>query len=670
MKFTLSACICAALLATFQMAQARITKLTISRIESPTFEGRSFGKVGQYEKLVGRIAGEIDPADPHNAIITDINFAPRNARGKIEYETDIMILRPVDRSAGNHKLWYELTNRGAILAFPQINDALSGGNDPSKAADAGNGFLMRAGFSILFSGWDTTAAPGGNRFVMKAPVAVNPDRSPIIGPALEEFSIDDNTTLVGSLTYPAATLDKADAALTMRTRYEDQPIVVPRDEWDYVNETGTAIRFSDAQTPFQQGALYEFVYQAKDPVIAGVGFAAIRDIASFARTAQKDDDGNTNPLNGEATAIYSACVSQPCRTMHDFVSLGFNADENGRRAIDGVVNWIGGANGIYMNYRFAQPFRTHRQHINRWFPEFQSPFTNQVRLDLVTHTTGGRLARCSASATCPKIFEVNSANEYWAKNMAVAAVDEAGGDLRDEPADVRSYFMASLPHQAGVGATGRGICQQTRNPLVANAVLRALLVAMDKWVSSGTEPPASRLPHSADGTLVPPLPQTEQGFPAIPGIKYNGRMHTGDLLDYGPQSDRGILTILPPRLIGTPYPALVPRADSDGNDIAGVRLPEVAVPLATYTGWNLRAMPLGGDDGCDSFGQQIDFARTKMERIATADPRPSLEERYPSHADYVNRVVAAANVLARDRLLLDEDVEGYVKRAQNTPVGN
>ena len=212
-----------------------------------------------------------------------------------------------------------------------------------------------------------------------------------------------------------------------------------------------------------------------------------------------------------------------------------------------------------MNYRFAQPFRTHRQHINRWFPEFQSPFTNQVRLDLVTHTTGGRLARCSASATCPKIFEVNSANEYWAKNMAVAAVDEAGGDLRDEPADVRSYFMASLPHQAGVGATGRGICQQTRNPLVANAVLRALLVAMDKWVSSGTEPPASRLPHLADGTLVPPLPQTEQGFPAIPGIKYNGRMHTGDLLDYGPQSDRGILTILPPRLIGTPYPALVPR---------------------------------------------------------------------------------------------------------------
>jgi hypothetical protein len=242
MRFATSAGFCALLLTTLQVAQARITKITIARIESPTFEGRSFGKVGQYEKLVGRIAGEIDPGDPHNSIITDVDFAPRNASGKVEYETDIMILRPVDRSSGNHKLWYELTNRGTILAFPQINDAPSGGNDPSKAADAGNGFLMRLGFSILFSGWDTTAAPGGNRFVMKAPVAINPDRSPIIGPALEEFSIDDNTTTTGSLTYPAATLrqvrrnvDNADAlrgsancdsprrmGLRQRGRYSDK----------------------------------------------------------------------------------------------------------------------------------------------------------------------------------------------------------------------------------------------------------------------------------------------------------------------------------------------------------------------------------------------------------------------------------------------------------------
>jgi hypothetical protein len=185
----------------------------------------------------------------------------------------------------------------------------------------------------------------------------------------------------------------------------------------------------------------------------------------------------------------------------------------------------------------------------------------------------------------------------------------------------------------------------------------------------GVEPPPRRIPRVADGTLVPPLPQTRQGFPEIPGVKYNGRMHTGDLFDYGPQFDYGILTILPPRLVGTPYPALVPRTDPDGNDIAGIRLPEVAVPLATYTGWNLRALPAGGDDGCDHFGQQIDFARTKAERIATADPRPSLEERYQSHADYVSAVISVANGLARDRLLLEEDVQAYVKKAETTSVG-
>jgi Alpha/beta hydrolase domain len=655
------------MLATFQTAQARITKIKITRIESPTFEGRSFGNVGQYEKLVGRVEGELDAADPHNFIITDIALAPRNAKGEVAYETDIMVLRPVDRLKSNHKVWYELSNRGTILAFPQFNDASSGGNDPTRAVDAGNGFLMRQGYSILISGWDISAPPGGNRFTMKAPIAVNRDGSPIIGPALEEFVIDDNQTTTGPLTYPAATPDKSKATLTVRVRYEDEPSVVPVDKWDYVNEAGTAIKLAD-RTPFRQGSLYEFVYQAKNPAVAGMGFAAIRDLASFVRTAKRDDEGNVNPLDGEAAAIYTACASQPCRTMHDFVWLGFNTDEGGRKAVDGIINWIGGATGIYMNYRFAQPFRTQRQHIGRWFPEFQWPFTNQVLHDPVTGKSDGRLARCSANNTCPNIFEVNSANEYWAKNMAVGLVDSDGKDLPNEPANVRSFFMASLPHQGGLGATGRGICQQNRNPLVANAVLRALLVAMDQWVSAGVEPPASRLPRLADGTLVPPLPQAGQGFPNIPGVKYNGRMHTGDLFDYGPKFDEGLLTTLPPRIVSTPYAALVPKTDADGNDMAGVRLPEVAVPFATYAGWNLRAMPAGGDDGCDHFGQQIAFAKTKAERLAAGDSRMSLEERYASHADYVAAVASVANGLARDRLLLDEDVQRYVAAAQAASV--
>jgi hypothetical protein len=231
---------------------------------------------------------------------------------------------------------------------------------------------------------------------------------------------------------------------------------------------------------------------------------------------------------------------------------------------------------------------------------------------------------------------VNSENEFWSKNMAVGLVDAAGKDRTSEPANVRSYLVSSLPHSGAIGPNGRGICQQPRNPLVANGVLRALLVAMDQWVSAGVEPPASRVPRVADGTLVAPLPRESVGFPAIRGVTYNGRMHTGDLFDYGPKFAEGILTTLPPRLVGTPYPALVPKTDADGNDLAGIRIPEVAVPLATYTGWALRAVPAGGDDGCDAAGQQIAFAKTKAERIALGDPRPSLEERYPSHAEYVN----------------------------------
>lgn len=656
------------LLAAAGTAEARITRIDIKRVESPTFEGRSFGTVGPYEKLVGRAYGEINPADPRNAAIVDLSRAPKNARGMVEYDTDITILKPVNLANGNHRVWFEVNNRGNLLAFPQLNDALTGGNDPTKAVDAGNGFLMRQGYSILNVGWDISAAPGNGRATIRVPVASNADGTPIVGPALDEFVIDDAMTRTGALSYPAASLDKSRASLTMRVRVDDTPIEVPAAAWDYTDTTGTAVQMADGSA-FKPGMLYEFAYQAKNPLVAGIGFAAIRDAATFLRRMVKDEAGNLNPLAGNAQYIYSGCVSQPCRTLHDFVWLGFNDDGTGKRAIDGMVHWIGGATGIFMNYRFAQPARTHRQHIGRWFPEFQPPFTNQVITDPISGKADGRLGLCSRNDTCPKIFEVNSENEYWAKNMAVGHLDGTGKDLGDAPG-VRNYLLASLPHQAGVGATGPGICQLNRNPLVANAVLRALLVAMDEWVSLGKEPPPSRLPRLADGTLAPPLPQAAMGFPAIPGVKYNGRMHTGDLFDFGPAFEEGILSNLPPKKLGTPYAALVPRTDADGNGLAGIRLPEIAAPIATYTGWSIRAQPESGDEGCDAAGQMIDFARTKAQRMANGDPRPSIEERYPTRAAYVSAVGAAAAGLVRERLLLEEDAQAYVRRAQDSTVGN
>jgi hypothetical protein len=648
-------------------AEARITKIEITKVEKPTFEGTSFGAVGQYEKLIGRAYGEVDPKDKRNAVIVDINSAPKNARGMVEYNTDVIILKPVDMTKANHRMWYEVNNRGNMPAYELMTEGEVDSNNPSKAAEAGNGFLMRQGYTILEVGWDDSAGQGEGKLTIRVPVAKNPDGSSIVGPSLDEFVVDDTKTMRGRLTYAAASVDKAKATLTVRTRYEDAPVVVPADKWQYTDEKGVAIELVPKGTAFEQGKLYEFAYQAKDPKVAGLGFAALRDVGAFLRGAQKDDAGNANPLAGNIQYVYTACQSQPCRTMHDFLWLGFNEDESGKKVVDGMQNWIGGATGIFVNFRFGQAGRTHRQHIARWFPEFQGPFTNQVMLDPITGKSDGRLARCTATNTCPKIFETNSANEYWSKNMSVALVDTKGKDLTNEPANVRSYFIASLHHAGAFPTRGKGICQQVRNPLTPSAVLRALLVDMDEWVSKGVEPPASRVPHAGDGTLVSPLPQEKQGFPKIQGVTYNGRMHTGDLFDYGPDFDKGIISNWPPKLKGTPYPALVPKTDADGNDMAGIRMPDVAVPTATYTGWALRANSDG--DGCDAAGQMIPFAKTKAEREMNNDPRLSIEERYSSHADYVSKITAAATNLKNARLMLDEDVQAFVKKADASAVG-
>jgi hypothetical protein len=641
---------------------AHITKIVITRTESPAFGGASFGAVGPYKKLVGRAYGEVDPADRRNAVITDIALAPRNSRGMVEYSTDIYILTPVDQSKGNHKLFFESNNRGNFRTFTVMNDARSGGNDPTTAADAGNGYLMREGYTIALCGWDVTVSPGKGRLTMTVPVATNPDGSPVTGPALEEFVIDGNDTTTGKLTYPAATLDKQSASLTVRVLYADPPTPVARDNWEYAD--ARTIRLLPAGTPFQNGHLYEFTYTAKDPLVAGLAFAGLRDLIEFLRHAPADSLGTPNPLAGEVKYVYSFSASQPSRFIHDFLYLGFNEDERGEPVFDGVLSWLGGASGGFFNYRFAQPGRTHRQHIARWYPERRFPFADQVTYDPVTGKRDGRLRSCLATHTCPRIFEVNSENEYWAKAGSLLHTDARGKDLPDPP-NVRFYLLSSLPHGAG---NGPGICQQPRNPLVPGPTLRALLAALDEWIVAGTKPPDSRIPRRSDGTLVASLPQSAEGFPVIEGVTYNGRLHEGDLYDFGASLNRGLFTLIPPKLLRSPYPALVPKTDEDGNDIAGIRMVEVAVPTATYTGWALRAGPAAGD-GCDAAGQKIDFAHTKAERLSNGDPRRSIEERYPTHDVYVKNVTDAARQLLAQRFLLEEDAQRYAEKAEASDIG-
>ena len=571
-------------------------------------------------------------------------------------------MRPVDPARGNHRVFFEINNRGNLLSFGRMNDAATGGNDPTTAADAGIGFLMRQGYTIVLSGWDATVPAGAGRQTISVPIAKNPDGSSIVGPALEEFAFDNATTMTGSLTYPAATPDKSLASLSVRVHYNDPAGVISDSGWEYVNDR--TIRLLPLGTSFAQSSLYEFTYRAKDPVVAGLGFAAVRDVAAFLHYATADSEGHPNPV-AEAQFVYSFCNSQSCRFMHDFLHLGFNQDEDGRAVFDGMLNWVGAASGGFFNYRFAQPGRNHWQHTGRWYPERQFPFTNEILFDPITGGVDGRLRRCRSTNTCPKIFETGSGNEYWTKGGSLLHTDTIGNDL-DAPGNVRMYLLSSLAH---VALSGPGICQQPRNPLVPNRALRALLVAQDEWVSEGRTPPRSRLPQRSEGTLVLSRSQKRVGFPEIPGVTFRGLTTTGDLFDYGLAFDEGILTTLPPSLVDSPYPVFVPRTDADGNDIAGIRLPEVAVPLATYTGWALRAAAFAGDDLCDMAGQKIDFFQAKADRLSAGDPRPSIEERYPTHKAYVGAVSRAAIRLYRQRLLLDEDVSRYLAEAEASTVG-
>jgi hypothetical protein len=656
---------------TGRTAEARIIKIEITDKESPALGGKTFGDVGAYEKLRGKAYGEVDPADPRNALITDIQLAPRNANGKVSYSMDIFILKPIDLNKGNRRLFVDINNRGSLFWY-RMNDGMRV-NNPT---DPGTGFLMRQGYVIVANGWDVDARPIADAMTITVPVARNPDGSSITGPSYEYINFDNAKGVRYGLTYPAATLDTSKATLTVRARLDDPPSAVPASDWEYVNEK--TIRLLPGGTAFKQSHIYEFTYTAKDPLVAGLGLAATRDFVSFVRHAAKDDSGTPNPLAGYAQYTYSFAVSQSARYINDFQTYGFNQDENGRRVIDGVLNSIGGGSGANIQYRFAQTNRTERNRQHHLYPEAVFPFAYPVLKDHTSGRTAGRSERCTVSKTCPNAIEVNSANEYWVKGASLLHTDTKGNDLPD-PANVRFYLLSGLQHGTG-NYSERGVCQQFTNGTASEPALRALLVALDQWVSKKIEPPPSAVPRRADNTAALPVPrpgyqtsvvpQPALGWPTIPGVTYTGATSTRYHLDFGPMFDtKGIISNFPPSVAGRPtYVHFVSKVSEDGNEVAGVRLPAVAAPTGTTTGWALRRAGFGENDGCESAGQYIPFKATKAERLAAGDPRLSLEERYKDHDGYVNAVTAAARELAKRRLLLPEDVERYISEAQASAV--
>ena len=644
--------------------EARIARIQITVAESPTFGGYSWPGVGQYEKIVGKAFGEVDPSDPQNAVIVDIELAPTNATGKVEYSFDFYILKPIDLSKGAHKVLYEPPNRGSktwasLGRFP-------GGNDPGSVTDPevlANAFLLPRGYTIVFSGWDKSAGTSNANFntTITLPIAKNSDGSSITGPSYE-YIVTTGTSF--TLSYPAASPDKAKARLTHRVHLDDTPVEIPTSGWEYTNASLTAIRLLPEGTAFVANDIYEFTYTGKDPTVNGLGFAAVRDWNAWLRYETADDHGTPNPLAGDVTRIYTEISSQPGRFLNDFRHLGFNQAENGKKVFDGLMQWIAAGDGINLNYRFSQPNRTERNRQDHLYVEGVFPFANVETTDPFTGKTDSRYASCRATGTCPFGVEIYSSNEYWVKAASLLHTDPAGTvDLPDSPF-TRNYLISSHQHGTGNGTT-RGACQQFLNPLNSAPIQRALFVALDKWAVSGELPPASRVPRLDNGTMVPPLPQAGVGFPSIPGVTYTGLKTTRYLLDYGEGFyETGIASVHPPAFAapyqdnpanGPIYPSYVPTTDSDGNEIAGVRLPDVTVPLATYTGWALRAGPQA-NDGCEGSGQMIPFPRSAIGRLYSGDPRPSIEERYPTYVGYYEQVVAAIDGLVRDRLLLCEDV--------------
>jgi Alpha/beta hydrolase domain len=662
------------------VGKSRVVRLQITR-RGPFAGGIPFGTTGPYEKLVGTAYLELDPADPHNAIIQDVTLAPRNAQGIVEYATDVYVLKPLDMRRGNGVLLYDVLNRGNKPALG-FNAGAPLGNDPDGAGD---GFLQRKGYTIVWSGWQADVLPGGDRLTMRVPVARHPDGSTITGTVRAELIVNAATNTLnlssGSFTglthssYETASADNATATLTQRRREADARTPVPNGDWAFADCTNTPFPGTAStsriclRNGFQPDFIYELLYTAKNPLVLGLGFSATRDVVSFFRNAPADDQGTSNPLAGNVRATLMYGASQSGRFMRTFLDLGFNQDSTGRIVFDGMMPHI--ATGrIPLNVRFGQPGRAYGQHEDHLYPGFESPLTWGPVSDPLARRTAFLLARCRQQGSCPKIMQTVTDTEYWQGRMSLNTADALGQRDIPIPSNVRIYFFASTQHAPAV-APARGICQQLSNPNPSRETARALLVALERWVRRGAEPPASRYPTLREGTLVLPN-QGRVGWPNIPGVKYTGSPNGLTLLSFGPQfsyrTDSGIVLEPPAAVSGRDYVVLVPNVDGDGNEIAGVRSTMIQAPLGTHTGWNLRRAGFSEDELCGLTGSYIPFAKSKAERMVKGDPRPSLEERYGTHDRYVEAVRGAAGRLVTQGFLLPEDAARVIREARDSSV--
>ncbi|MSP40229.1 MAG: hypothetical protein EXR70_17205 [Deltaproteobacteria bacterium] len=644
--------------------------------------GHEFPITGAYEKLTGMIYGEVDPKHRLNKIIVNVNKAPRNQRGRVEYASNFCILKPLDMARGNGKIFFDAPNRGSKRILGFLNDGPEA-NDPTTLEDAGNGFLMRQGYTIAWCGWQGDLMALKNWLVLNVPIATN-NGKPIVRKVRTEIVVDEKGVKSQALSgdervkgYEAASRDKSQATLTMREKSYGKRISVPAEEWEFAasvkdERSGQeVIRASSKDLylrgGFKPGHIYEFIYPAKNPLVLGLGFTVVRDLVSFLRFEMTDTAGRQNPLAAGKkktgiTHAYAWGRSQSGRFLRDFVYHGFNEDESGRKVFDAIAPHVAGGGRLYLNYEFGRPVTSSQQHTNQLDPEL-FPHAYNVIKDAQTGRRDGILKRPKSD---PLVFHTQTSTEYWQKRGCLAHTDGQGNDLK-LPDNVRLYVIASAQHNSPFGSEpAKDDTQFLVNPLPAGDVLRALMVAMDLWATKNIPPPPSRYPSVKDRTLVPP---NRNGFPKIPGINFVGLHNRQLFLDYGKNILRGKPDIHPPKQIGNgAYKILVPKVDADGNDIAGIRLPIVEVPIGTYTGWNLRPRGLAEGDLSGLLGSFIPFAKNRAQRRKNGDPRLSLDERYKDSADYIEQISRAARLLVEQRYLLAEDAERMIAEAKKRRV--
>jgi len=641
-------------------AAAKVERVEILSRE-PFGNGAAFGAAGAYEKLRGRAFFALDPDAAANAAIADLKLAPRRDDGRVVFTADFLVLRPADGTHGNGTLLYEVNNRGRIAMLRQLDEAPFA-TDPATTADAGNGFLFRAGFTLLWSAWATDVAPtpGEKVLLLQAPIATE-NGNPITGKVAYDLIVDAPAASarfvgMGGTAYPSAAPDAPDAALTERDRPEGERRPIARASWSFVApKNGGPPSEIALEGGFQPGHIYQLTYTARDPMIVGLGMAGIRDLLSYLRTHPLADAPTP-----QRTLIFG--ISQSGRVIQTMLLEGLHVDEDGKAAFDGAFIHVAGGGKGGFNYRFAMPTRHFSVLEDHIYPTDYFPFATVPTRDPVTGTEASVLDKARALGVVPKLFYVNNSSEYWNRAASLPTTDPAGErDVAPAP-QARIYLIAGAQHYAGLART-RGLFENCVNPLNHYRAMRALLLALDRWVRDGSEPPASTYPRIADGTLIS-VSAYKETFPQIPGV----RLPEGNLrpprLDLGARFASAHIADTVPPAAGKPFEAMVPRPNADGLDEGGIALPDVQVPLGTRTGFNPRNDAAGFSWATGRWdGSFIPFARTEAERRAAGDPRPSLEARYKDRADYETKVrTSAAKVVARG-FLRAEEIDDLVRQA-------